>query len=84
MNAHGARDERIRQRTELLTGEPCPLSPRIWDDTPNYMSIERGHIVDLAGDLFSRRLRAWAEANGIPVEYGAPKVRKQEIAFLAT
>jgi len=24
----------------------------VWDDTTNYMSIERGHIVDLGGDLF--------------------------------
>jgi hypothetical protein len=41
--------------------------------------LDNNHLMRMAG-RFSRRLRAWAEANGIPVEYCAPKVRKQEIA----
>ena len=41
--------------------------------------LDNHHLMRMAG-RFSRRLRAWAEANGIPVEYCAPKVRKHEIA----
>ena len=41
--------------------------------------LDNNHLMRMAG-RFSRRLRAWAEANGIPVEYCAPKVRKHEIA----
>ena len=41
--------------------------------------LDNNHLMRMAG-RFSRRLRAWAKANDIPVEYCAPKVRKHEIA----
>jgi hypothetical protein len=34
--------------------------------------LDNNHLMRMAG-RFSRRLRAWAEANGIPVEYCAPR-----------
>ena len=46
------KQEWIRERVLRLTGEPIPAGYRVWDDTTNYMSIERGHVIDLAGDLF--------------------------------
>ena len=46
------RDKWIRQRAEHFTNEPLAMHPVVWDDTTNYMSIERGHVVDLEGDLF--------------------------------
>ena len=42
-------------------------------------NLDNNHLMRMAG-RFSRRLRAWAEANHVPVEYCAPKVRKHEIA----
>src|SRR4029077_8306263 len=41
--------------------------------------LDNNHLMRMAG-RFSRRLRAWAKANEIPVEYCAPKVRKHELA----
>jgi hypothetical protein len=41
--------------------------------------LDNNHLMRMAG-RFSRRLRAWAEANAVPVEYCASKVRKHEIA----
>jgi tRNA A-37 threonylcarbamoyl transferase component Bud32 len=46
------RDEWIRQRVESLTHQPAALHPVVWQDTTNCMSIERGDVVDLAGDYF--------------------------------
>ena len=42
-------------------------------------NLDDHHLMRLAG-RFSRRLRAWAKANGIPVEYCAPGKRKHPIA----
>lgn len=42
----------IRERARFLVDEPLPAQPVIWEDTTNFMSIERGHVVNLAGDLF--------------------------------
>lgn len=52
MTSTADRDNWIRQRAESLIDEPFAARPVVWDDTTNCMSIERGHIVDLAGDLF--------------------------------
>ncbi|SPE42570.1 hypothetical protein SBA3_610012 [Candidatus Sulfopaludibacter sp. SbA3] len=52
MSSTANRDEWIRQRAECLTGEPLPCHPIVWTDTTNFMSIERGHVLDLAGSLF--------------------------------
>ena len=42
-------------------------------------NLDDTHLMRMAG-RFSRRLRAWAKANQIPMVYCAPKVRKHEIA----
>jgi hypothetical protein len=47
-----SRDEWIREQALRFTDESLPLRPVVWDDTTNYMSIERGHVIDLQGDLF--------------------------------
>jgi tRNA A-37 threonylcarbamoyl transferase component Bud32 len=52
MGAAADRDDWIRERAELLTHEPLPVHPVVWDDTTSFMSIERGHVVALGGDLF--------------------------------
>ena len=41
--------------------------------------LDNNHLMRMAG-RFSRRLRAWARANDIPVVYCAPGERKHEIA----
>jgi hypothetical protein len=48
-------------------------------------NLDDTHLMRMAG-RFSRRLRAWAEANQIPVQYSSPKERKHNVAadFLAT
>jgi len=52
MPPNADRDTWIHRRARALTGEPLRAPLTIWDDTTNCMSIERGHIVDLAGELF--------------------------------
>jgi hypothetical protein len=47
-----SRIEWIRRRAAEVTGEPQPALPAIIRDTSNFMSIERGHVIDLAGELF--------------------------------
>jgi hypothetical protein len=42
-------------------------------------NLDDNHLMRLAG-RFSRRLRAWAEANKIPVVYSSPGERKHDIA----
>jgi len=42
-------------------------------------NLDDNHLMRMAG-RFSRRLRAWAKANGVPVVYCAPGERKHEIA----
>jgi hypothetical protein len=42
-------------------------------------NLDNNHLMRMAG-RFSRRLRAWAEANHIPVVYCSPGERKHEIA----
>ncbi len=42
-------------------------------------NLDDNHLMRLAG-RFSRRLRAWAKANGIPVVYISPGERKHEMA----
>jgi serine/threonine protein kinase len=44
-------DEWIQERLRHL-GVEAPEAPVVWDDTTNYMGIERDHIVNLQGDLF--------------------------------
>jgi hypothetical protein len=48
-------------------------------------NLDDNHLIRMAG-RFSRRLRAWAQANGIPVIYFSPGKRKHETAeeYLAT
>jgi hypothetical protein len=48
-------------------------------------NLDDNHLMRMAG-RFSRRLRAWAKANGIPVVYSSPGERKHEVAaeYLAT
>lgn len=46
------RTEWIRARALAQAGEPLPARPVIWDDTSQYMSIERGHVVALGDGLF--------------------------------
>ncbi len=41
--------------------------------------LDDNHLMRMAG-RFSRRLRAWAKANGIPVIYSSPGERKHDIA----
>jgi len=43
--------EWIQERLRQL-GLQAPEAPVVWDDTTNYMRIERDHIVNLQGDLF--------------------------------
>lgn len=45
-------DDWIRERLCRFGMQPIPGPPVVWRDTSNYMSIERGHFIDLAGDLF--------------------------------
>lgn len=47
--------------------------------------LDDNHLMRMAG-RFSRRLRAWAKANNIPVVYSSPGERKHDIAteYLAT
>lgn len=42
-------------------------------------NLDDNHLMRMAG-RFSRRLRAWAEANKIPVMYSSPGERKHDIA----
>ncbi len=42
----------IQERLRRFGMQPIPGPPVIWYDTSNYMSIERDHIIDLAGNLF--------------------------------
>ena len=42
-------------------------------------NLDDNHLMRMAG-RFSRRLRAWAEANKIPVVYSSPGERKHDIA----
>ena len=44
--------EWIRERALRLAEESLPAQPVVWDDATNFMSIERGHVIDLQGDLF--------------------------------
>jgi hypothetical protein len=48
-------------------------------------SLDDNHLMRMAG-RFSRRLRAWAKENDIPVVYSSPGERKHDIAseYLAT
>lgn len=48
-------------------------------------NLDDNHLMRMAG-RFSRRLRAWAKENSIPVVYSSPGERKHEIAseYLAT
>jgi hypothetical protein len=41
--------------------------------------LDDNHLMRLAG-RFSRRLRAWAKANNVPVDYSSPGERKHDIA----
>ena len=45
-------DEWIQERLRHFGVHPVPEPPVVWDDTTNYMGIERDHIVNLQGDLF--------------------------------
>jgi hypothetical protein len=45
-------DAWIQERLRCFGMQPIPGPPVIWHDTSNYMSIERDHIIDLAGELF--------------------------------
>ncbi|MGP8246159.1 MAG: hypothetical protein ACLQVN_16770 [Bryobacteraceae bacterium] len=45
-------DSWIRQRAEFLTHEAAAAHPVVWDDTTDCMSMERGQVVNLEGDLF--------------------------------
>jgi hypothetical protein len=45
-------NEWIRERLRCFGVETVPDAPVVWDDTTNYMRIERDHIVNLQGDLF--------------------------------
>ena len=42
----------ITRQAELLTGEPFAGRPVVFDDTTNFMYIDRGHFIRLEGDLF--------------------------------
>ena len=44
-------DEWIQERLRHF-GVQVPEAPVVWDDTTNYMGIERDHLVNLQGDLF--------------------------------
>ncbi len=46
------RDEWIRYRAQQFADEQLPAQPVVWDDTTNFMSIERNHVIDLRGDLY--------------------------------
>lgn len=45
-------DAWIEERLRRLGMQPIPGPPVVWHDTSNYMSIERGHFIELAGDFF--------------------------------
>jgi hypothetical protein len=42
----------IRERARSLTDEPLHGRVQVWYDTTSFMSIDRGHIIDLDGELF--------------------------------
>ena len=42
----------VRERAAQLVNDPLPDPLVVWDDTTNYMSIERGHVIRLGHDLF--------------------------------
>jgi hypothetical protein len=48
----GTRETWIIQQAERIAGEPFSGSPRIFDDTTNFMYIDRGHLIELGGELF--------------------------------
>ncbi len=50
--ASADRNAWIRARALALVEEPLPPHPTIWDDTSQFMSIERGHLVALEDALF--------------------------------
>jgi serine/threonine protein kinase len=42
----------IRERALRFANESLPAEPVVWDDTTNFMSIERGHLIRLPNRLF--------------------------------
>ncbi len=42
----------IVHQAELLTGEPFSGRPLVFEDTTNFMYIDRGHVIDLESELF--------------------------------
>ncbi len=44
--------EWIQQRMRRFGVQPVPEVPVIWEDTTNYMGVDRDHLVSLQGDLF--------------------------------
>ncbi len=62
--------EWIRERLRLLGLEDVPQAPIVWDDTTNYMAIQRDHVVRLQDDLFLIRGHAHEERFGLE---GQPK-----------
>lgn len=48
----GDRDAWIVDQVVRLGLEPLPGRPVVFDDTTNYMYIDRGHVIDLGGELF--------------------------------
>ncbi len=45
-------DDWIIRQAELLTGESFSGPPRVFEDTTNFMYIDRGHFIRLDGELF--------------------------------
>jgi len=45
-------DEWIQERLRHIGVPVGPEPPVVWEDTSNYMRIERDHVVNLQGDLF--------------------------------
>ena len=45
-------EEWIVRQAARFTGEPFSGRPEIFDDTTNFMYIDRGHIIELEGELF--------------------------------
>jgi len=58
-------DEWIQERLRHFGLPAGPEPPVVWDDTGNYMRIERDHIVNLQGDLFLIRCNEYEGRFGL-------------------
>jgi hypothetical protein len=51
-NKPDAEEDRINRQAERIIGEPFSGRPVVFEDTTNYLYIDRGHFIGLEGELY--------------------------------